>query len=220
MVRLFVGSFLKEDEAARIDQFCTANQESLGALTTSSLRFVRPANFHITWVFLGEVAEEKVEAAQAQLRREVECLKYGLGIEIETPAKERKGRKVAADGLGKKISINVQYDYLEAWPTIHEGRVLVATPTTVPEPVLRIGMALRAAMAHLSKVDLEEARNALFRPHITIARLNPPANFGDGKLLGALSQVLPISQHIDSLHLIKSHHGQGSGDYEIIDSAW
>jgi 2'-5' RNA ligase len=218
MVRLFVGSFLKEAEAARIDQFATSNQETLGTLTASSLRFVQAANLHITWVFLGEVAEEKVAAVQDRLRREVEYLKSGSGIEAGAIATSQMGRKLASTGLGRKIKIDLEYDYIEAWPNVTAGRVLVATPTTVPDEVLTIGLALRRAMAGLGIVDQDEMRNLLFRPHLTLVRINPPENLGDGKLLRALSGVLPIHQQIDRLHLIKSHFGQGSGDYEIIDS--
>jgi 2'-5' RNA ligase len=218
MVRLFVGSFLQEDEAARIDQFCTSNHERLSALTKSSVRFVTTANLHITWVFLGEVGEEKISAVKEQLSREVEYLKTGSGIEAGVLTQERSGQKYGYGGLGKKINIDLEYDYIEAWPLVAAARVLVATPSVVPEAVLKIGMTLRRAMAGLGTVNGEGERNLLFRPHITIARLNPAHNFGDGKLLDAFSQLLPIHQKIERLHLIKSHLGQGPGDYEIIDN--
>jgi len=217
MVRLFVGSFLQEDEAARIDQFCNSNQERLAALTTSTLRFVTAVNLHITWVFLGEVAPEKLNSVKELLHREVEFLKTGMGIEGAVTA-ERSAKKYGPGGLGRRISIDLEYDYLESWPSVTEGRVIVATPTVVPDEVLRIGMALRRGMAGVGTVDQAEPRNFLFRPHITIARFKPVTNFGDGKMLNALGEMLPIRQKIERLHLIKSHLDQGPGDYEIIET--
>ena len=90
--------------------------------------------------------------------------------------------------------------------------------TVVPEAVLRIGLALRMAMSKLGTGGQGDQRDLLFRPHITIMRLNPPDNLGDGKLIAALRELLPIRQRIDSVHLIQSHLGRGSGEYEIISS--
>jgi 2'-5' RNA ligase len=178
MVRLFVGSFLQEDE----------------------------------------VAEEKLNGIKELLRREVEFLKTGIGVEDGPIPADRPTKKYSSDGLGKKISIEFEYDYLEAWPQVTEARVLVATPNVVPDAVLKIGMALRRSMADQGLTDKAEPRNRLFRPHLTIARFNPAISFGDGKMLAAISEVLPVRHKIDRINLIKSHLGQGPGDYEIIDT--
>jgi len=225
MVRLFVGSFLKEDEATRVEQFCKSNATRLGALTNSHLRFVPGANLHVTWVFIGEVEENKIPAINKILQAEVSFLKSGAGAAIKAGI----DHNFSASALGETFCLDVDYDYLEAWPDTQAGRVLVATPTTVPDPVLRIGMALRNAMKNLGQADGNEPRNKLFRPHITLARLNPPGKLIDGKLIKTLSQVLPVRQRIDSLDLIQSSLGQknsageaalASSLYEIVGTAF
>ncbi|MBS1990171.1 MAG: hypothetical protein JSS83_06605 [Cyanobacteria bacterium SZAS LIN-3] len=138
-----------------------------------------------------------------------------LGLSVENALAREQASPVIPV---KPLSIHLEYKYMEAWPSVMAGRVLVATPDVVPDQVLRIGMSLRSALAEFSTADKDEARNLLFRPHVTIARLNPPDNFGDGRLLNDISALLPIKHHITSLHLIKSD--PVAGLYKIIDTPW
>ena len=192
---------------------------------------------HLTWAFIGEVEEEKVPAIQELLKKEVKFLQDGSALKkslaaafpgLESPRhKEPLDSDITSLDLAesnpelaakKALSINLQYDFIEAWPTTLAGRVLVATPEVVPDEILRIGMSLRSALTEYTTADREEPRNLLFRPHVTIARLNPPENFGDGKVLEVASKLLPIKHHIDSMHLIKSD--PVAGLYKSIDCLW
>ena len=78
-------------------------------------------NLHITWVFLGEVEEANVPAVQKQLRAEVEFLKRGAGTEAAALTVVRQHKKYSPGALGKKISIDVDYDFIEVWPSQRGG---------------------------------------------------------------------------------------------------
>lgn len=201
------------------------------------MRFVKEANLHLTWAFIGEVEEEKVPAIQEVLKQEIKFLQDGSALKkslaVAFPGLESPRQKEPLDSditsldlaesnpelaAKKALSIDLQYDFIEAWPTTFAGRVLVATPEVVPDQILRIGMSLRSALTQYATADREEPRNLLFRPHVTIARLNPPENFGDGKVLEVVSKLLPIKHHIDSMHLIKSD--PVAGLYKSIEDLW
>jgi len=192
----------------------------------------------LTWAFIGEIDEEKIPDVEDVLKKEVQFLQDGTtlkemaasfpGSEISRKKeKESLENKITTLDLAesnpalaakKALAIDMQYDFIEAWPSTMAGRVLVATPAAVPEQVLRIGMSLRSALAGFATADREEPRNLLFRPHVTIARLNPPENFGDGRVLETISELLPIKHHIDSMHLIQSD--PVAGLYKSIFTAW
>jgi len=207
-------------------------------MTASTLRFVKEVNLHLTWAFIGEIDEEKIPDIEEVLKKEVKFLQDGTSLQElaaslpggdYTRKREKESLENAITSLDlaesnpalaakKALSIEMQYDFIEAWPSTMAGRVLVATPAVVPEQVLRIGMSLRSALTEFATADRNEPRNLLFRPHVTIARLNPPENFGDGRVMESMSALLPIKHHIDSMHLIKSD--PVAGLYKSISTPW
>lgn len=149
---------------------------------------LKPEKLHLTWLFLGDL-----NAAQEQ-----------LAVEILQD-------KIALDST----AINQVYDKLEIFPSARKPRLLALTPSAVEPGVPELSRRIRKELGKLCQKDEGES----FRPHITVMRL-------DRQFRGKLSlpdgfppgNILPVSQCIDEVCLIRSFYDLGQDHYEVVAS--
>ncbi|MBU6451252.1 MAG: 2'-5' RNA ligase family protein [Cyanobacteria bacterium REEB67] len=220
MVRLFVGSFLGDQEAARLGHFAEAWLPGLKKQLPAghNARFIAPAKLHMTWLFLGEVEEDHVEAVKSWLATAVQKLQETAGSHFR---EENSGELESAKLDEGRLDIEVSYDNLEGWPGKDKARVIVATPSAVPPLFAKLGNELRQEFeawikdagpgggAGLFNFDKNEPRYVEFRPHLTIMRLNPAIDLSSSAVLSLLQQLLPVQHHIEEMHLVRSQNDGG-----------
>lgn len=203
MPRLFIGSFLEDPEAKRISAIikARASQISSGFLSGQPIEFKIRAlpeeKLHLTWLFLGEVNNSKVDELTRQFASTLTQLKHKLSC----PAFE------------------LSYDHLSLWPSEDKARVVVLRPSAPPPEVSLVESEIRAT---LSSFQENEEVYPQFNPHLTIFRVSPAADLRSVELLANSHSLTPEEKHskisteifpvkqtisIDDIRLIKSENG-------------
>ena len=180
MPRLFIGSFLTGPEQIRLSNFLAR----LVPFWPDRVRLQPAEKLHITWLFLGDVAEEKVQ--------------------------EIKDRLIALAPQLQGEEISCLYQKVECWPDQANARVVVLTPEDSPQTrrILALGEMLRESLAGYCQKQTEY----IFRPHLTIIRLKPHSDLGDNfwQAIKKYDQIAPVKHNISKIELVQSHLGQGS----------
>ncbi|MBX9876908.1 MAG: RNA 2',3'-cyclic phosphodiesterase [Candidatus Obscuribacterales bacterium] len=179
--RLFVGTYLSP-----------AQQEVLGYLSERKAelekqwhcraRIVKPIKLHLTWLFLGDV-EGKLDEITAKLQSTVSKF--------------------------SKLSIN--FDQVEFWPSAKRPRMVVMTPSVIPDRVMEIAAEIQTQLKpYVSKPGHRE-----YRPHITLARLERESVKANAVELPdwLVSKCVPLTQQIEKIELIESELGCGGDEY-------
>jgi len=107
----------------------------------------------------------------------------------------------------------VRVERAGAFPNPAEARVLWVGIGGDTEPLVHLSAAARSA-AVKAGIEVDGAR---FRPHLTLARINPPTNVT--RWLRVFDGYRSPSWRVDELALIESHrHGGGGPRYEILST--
>jgi len=182
MARLFIGSFLTEAEAERVSTVTSARVHALTSdksddLENFNARALPAEKLHITWLFLGEVDDERVKEVSVKLQQTLKK-------------------------LGDMAPLEITYDELEIWPEVNRARVAVVTPSLPPPEVQTIAAAIRKELGQFQEQD--ESKE--FKPHVTLFRFSPAANLKDVELTTQPEILLPVKQPIrlEDVHLIAS----------------
>lgn len=184
--RLFVGSYLS-----------CAQQEALGHISERKnelekqwhcrTRVIKPVKLHLTWLFLGDV-EGKLDEIKDKIQSTVSNF--------------------------NKLSIN--FDQVEFWPSAKRPRMVVLTPSVIPDSVKEIAAEMeRQLKPYVSKPGHRE-----YRPHITLARLERETFKAHAVELPdwLISKCVPLTQQIEKIELIESELGRGGDEYESLQS--
>lgn len=174
--RLFVGTFLDAPEMEVLGEL-KHYDERLAVEWNAKLRWVRPEKLHLTWVFLGDVHEERIpeiEAALAQTVRDVPHLE-------------------------------LMYAKPTFWPDRKRARTFVLTPEPAPEAVMVLGERIKKAMKpYAEKIEPKYRPHItvlrMERHGERHGALDLPEWF-------PLKHKLPIVHHINRIDLIESHVG-------------
>jgi 2'-5' RNA ligase len=150
-------------------------------------RWVRPDARHVTLRFLGQVAVDEV----ADVRRAVVSAASTVGPVATQPR-----------GLG-------------AFPSIARARVLWAGIDDRAGRLAGVALALDAALSSSVSSRLAPQTGA-FRPHLTVARCDPPvrlpAEYGG-------TEVEPVAFEVGAIVLFESVRGSGPPTYEALERA-
>lgn len=204
--RLFVGTFLGDQEIAAVNSLEKANP-NLSDQWNIRARFVPNEKLHLTWLFLGNVECSKIPAIENCLQKSINEWKESSNIDV----------------------LNIQFDQLQVWPSLDSPRVLILEATRD----LKLVRALNTSISHhlqsfcQSKDEVE--RFDIFRPHITVCRFsaNKGPRLKSKRELESFKipvNELPILQRISSVTLIESdlnsqsieHHNLPKGSYREI----
>lgn len=189
MSRLFVGTFLSPEQQERLGTIAAAD-ERLSHLWHRKLRWVKPKKLHLTWYFLGNVAEPAIKTIEERLR----------------------------EAVGELSSTELKYERLEVWPSAKMPRQFVLTPSVVPDGVKEIVESVRSRLKglvpdpdykafkpHITLMRFDRLPKNVQKP----PAIQLPENFpSDG--------ILPIVHQIGEIALIESHLGSRSDEYEAI----
>jgi 2'-5' RNA ligase len=144
-MRLFVAIDL--DDAARdaAAHWLQALSTRLGTSAAREIKWVEPANLHVTLHFFGELADERVDAVRRTLA---------------TPSFEARAFPLALSGAGmfppsgaaRLVWLGLRDSSGDALQTIYRG-----------------------VQARLETLGLQESSTRAFAPHLTIGRVRTPA---------------------------------------------
>lgn len=154
------------------------------------VKWVAPANMHITMVFLGDVDD-------------------GLVPDLEVAARQ------ALEETGLDSPIDVTLDRLGAFPHVHKPRVVWAGCTSDPEPVKRLATSLEQALEPLG-FDSEDRP---FTTHVTLGRVKERGRSqGLQDLTEAIESHEPFRYdvEIDRLTLMQSRLGPEGPTYDSV----
>lgn len=183
MPRVYVGTFLTGGEAARVSQYSLALAQSINQ-SDAVAKATPLQKLHITWQFLGDLEEVKVQAVKELLQ--------SLAPDI---------RKMAAPELV------IEYSKLTLWPQGEAARVVVVTPDIVHKELSQTAKLIREALLPYLNVDNTVERNYKFMPHLTIMRFKEPFNSDCQSMTKSFEAIAPVIQRVDSINLIESHVG-------------
>ncbi len=186
MPRVYVGSFVTGDQAQRLSQWAQIVAQSINDKTPAvPLAKATPLQkLHITWQFLGELEEGKIQEVKDRLK-------------AITP----QIRQEAAPELV------ITYNRLTLWPTGEPARVAVVTPDVVNTQLSQSGTLIREALRPYLNIDDTVERNFKFMPHLTVMRFKDNAEPDQDYLSQSFAQIAPIIQKVDSINLIESQIG-------------
>ncbi len=204
MTRLFIGTFVSEEDQQKIAQLPGQNAD-LEQAWKRTVRWVKPEKLHMTWVFLGSVTNELVQPITDMLSNLVsnELGKYG-----------------------DKAPMKITFDKAEIWPEPRKPRQVVLRPNVVDERILQLGKVLRTGLLEFYFESSQKEEVRMFRPHITLLRLDRrqettriarPSSGARTKLsdLHGLETALPVVLTLDKIALIESQLGKNSA-YQIL----
>jgi 2'-5' RNA ligase len=222
--RLFLGTFLPEEEKLRLKEVREAN-ENLAERFRAKVRWVKDQKLHLTWLFLGDLDEEAIERLQNKIAL---ALDHYQPDNIDSPAAE----------TGKLL-----YDHLEIWFTHGLPRHLVLTPSAVAPQTLNLIEHVRKSCIDFVHADYQAQAGGNFRPHITLLRFEkdgaatPNLPFAetpgshpltpsrrvkartlasDG--LNKIASFLPMAHHLSTLAIIVSERDGSDHRYSILRS--
>jgi 2'-5' RNA ligase len=216
MSRLFLGTFLPEEDQARLRIVQQKNRE-LESRWNCRVRWVQPTKLHLTWLFLGDIEEARI----AELEKGIEQIRP----EFFSPG-------------------DLVYDRMEVWFGRDLPRHLVLTPSQMSDKLVRLVTLVRTKLIDFVAEDYRQQAKNQFRPHVTLMRfqklsgedprlpLETKANglhpFAERRKLrtkelpaGAIegmADVLPIKHALDCLELISSNQAGSSHAYSIVKS--
>lgn len=174
--RLFVGTFLGAPEMESLADL-KSYDERLVSEWNAKIRWVRPEKLHLTWVFLGDVHEERIPEIENVLGQVLEDVPH----------------------------MEAMYVKPTFWPDRKRARTFVVTPDPAPHAVMAVGELIKQAMKpYAEKIEPKYRPHiTLFRlERQGVARdpLDVPHWF-------PLHQKTPIEHHINRIDLIESHLG-------------
>ena len=182
-MRLFVAVTPPQDALAELDA-------AVGALRADwpGLRWAGLDKWHVTLVFLGEVADERLADLRTRLAR----------------------------AAGHHHALRLRIGRGGAFPSRAKARVFCAhiggDPLALSD-LRRLAESVAAAARRAGAPPPDEGRR--YRPHVTLARSKQPANLGP--LVAALSDFSGIGWNATTVELIRSQTGPQSR-YETIGS--
>ena len=194
-MRLFVASFL---EPACCEQALAFQQANLA----QAYKMVPRKKLHLTFAFIGDVPNHKLDDLQNDLAQSLHDLHLQKPLEII-------------------------FDRVEAWPDWQAPRVIVAVPAktfalvAAGAPIMRAGEVSRAVAARYGSNQKQDHRLESFKPHITLIRLKAKCSLMPKDLKGIDGLIL--THRITKICLVESDirsHDQAKGNYKIIASVW
>ncbi|HEY9683568.1 MAG TPA: 2'-5' RNA ligase family protein [Drouetiella sp.] len=207
MPRLFIGTFLSQQDQQKLAVLPGLNGH-LDSLWERKLRWVRPINLHITWLYLGEVDQSLVSKVSSTLHKIV-----------------YERNKIIED----RGEVVMSFSKPAAWPNSRKARVLVIESQPVEPKVEQLARSIRTGLIPFYSEATEKEHNQDFKPHVTLMRLDRRVETAAEKLaihrvekridpekIKFLGEVLPIRLSVANLCLVESD-GKG-GDYKILDS--
>lgn len=207
MPKLFIGTFLTQADQQRLAALPGEN-EHLESLWERKLRWVRPVNLHITWLFLGSVDPKLVSKLSSTLHK----------IVYE--------RSKIDDDRGEVV---MDFTKPSVWPNSRKARVIVVENQPIPARVENLARAIRTGLIPFYTAQTEQEHNQEFKPHVTLMRLDrrvetPAEKLAfhrvemrvDPKSINSLDELLPIRLVVENVCLVESD-GEG-GDYKILDA--
>ncbi|MDQ5966445.1 MAG: 2-5 ligase family protein [Cyanobacteriota bacterium erpe_2018_sw_39hr_WHONDRS-SW48-000098_B_bin.30] len=186
MPRVYVGSFVTGDQAQRLSQWAQIVAQSINDKTPAlPLAKATPLQkLHITWQFLGELEEGKIQEVKDKLKAITPQIRQEVAPELV-----------------------ITYNRLALWPTGEPARVAVVTPDVVNTQLSQSGTLIREALRPYLNIDDTVERNFKFMPHLTVMRFKDNAVLDLDYLSQSFAQIAPIIQKVDSINLIESHIG-------------
>lgn len=184
--RLFVGTFLSPGQQEALKHL-SEHRDELENLWHCRARIVKPVKLHLTWLFLGDV-EGKLDEIRAKLQPTV----------------------------SKFSRLSINFDQIEFWPSAKRSRMVVMTPSLVPDAVKEIAAEIESQLkSYVSKPGHRE-----YRPHITLARLERETFKANALELPdwLVSKSVPVTQRIEKIELIESELGRGGDEYVSLQS--
>ncbi|PZM77614.1 MAG: RNA 2',3'-cyclic phosphodiesterase [Candidatus Melainabacteria bacterium] len=199
MTRLFVGTFLNAEHAALVEELKHMNSQ-LSQCWQIKARFVPIPKLHLTWLFIGDVEQSRMEDVKKDLQSAL--------------AEWKK--------LGNR-SFQIQYDQIEVWPSLKAPRVLVLESTTECLQAESLNKTITEGLSkYLEKSDKVQ-RFKRFRPHLTVCRFSPDHKQRDaGNVKRSLSDfeipdvLFPLTHEISTVSLIESDLNAGPNGYSSI----
>lgn len=106
--------------------------------------------------------------------------------------------------------LQLTYSSMTLWPHARKAKTFVVVPGVVAPQLMQLAERLKSEMRpYADRLEIK------YRPHITLARMDPDAGRIDIPEWFPLRTTLPITHVIDRIDLIESHL-HGSKDYESI----
>lgn len=115
---------------------------------------------------------------------------------------------------GRHKALKLRYTHGEFWPAPKYARLWTLTPDVVPEAVLSLAEDLQAVLQPFQNKPETRA----YKPHITLARIEPQKKPKTVPPWLPLAKKLPIEHAIGSIDLIQSQPSRGAEAYQAIGS--
>ncbi len=187
--------------------------EHLSALWRSRLKWVKESKLHLTWLFLGDMQNERITELSQRISQLIES-------------------------RNQQIESALIYDCLELWGRRGAPRNLVLTPQDADQSFLNFVKIARKELSEFASTEVVHQANTDWKPHITLLRLpdatktlpaitkissNKSHRSSKGKELPAsiitgLADLLPLNHAIDSVSLIESKEEDGSHKYNALET--
>lgn len=200
MARLFVGTFLDADQAAQIENLKHLNSR-LCERWQIKARFVPLPKLHLTWLFLGDVEESRIEDLKGDLKAAIDGWK----------------------GTKDNHSFQIEYDQMEVWSSLKSPRVLVLESTSDCPRAESLNQEISRGLSQYFDKSEKVQRFKRFRPHLTVCRFSADhSQRKEDKVRRALSDLqlpedfFPLKHRIGTVSLIESDLNAGPNGYSSI----
>ncbi len=201
MPRLFIGSFLSDDERARLSRIAACNQH-LSGLWHKKVRWTEDERLHLTWLYMGEYDDQAAAAVRETFQE-----------------------RLAALGKEPIEATTISYDHMALWPSPRKARTGVLTASVIPPMVQEIESLVRANMRDI--LPPGDRKWDEFQPHLTIFRIDHPRLSQEDEglpqrpTLQAVkleAGVLPVVHALDEVCLLESDLGKKTRGYIPLSS--
>ncbi len=209
MPRLFIGTFLSQDDQQKLSVLQSDN-EHLESLWERKPRWVKPVKLHITWLFLGSVEQNLVAKLSSTLHKVI-----------------YERNKMQNDEDRKDLVM--EFTKPEVWPNSRKPRLIVVANKPIPRAVESLARTIRTGLIPFYTAQTEQEHNQDFKPHVTLMRLDRRIETPADKLafhrveirvdptaINSLDEALPIKLKVEDVCLVESN--VNGDDYKILDT--
>ncbi len=206
MPRLFLGTYLNEDDQTALGQLPKLNS-TLETTWNCRIKWSKPNQLHLTWIFFGDIEKHQIDTL---------CRAIAQTINANRP------QLPPTDG-----NISLMYERLEYWFNRQTPSLLALVPAKRNMVLMDYAQSVRIQLSEYTAINVRQQAKKPFKPHITLARLanitgrEPTLPFGANHELSpnaidGLANLLPLMHKLDTMSIIESVERDGSHQYNTI----
>jgi 2'-5' RNA ligase len=204
--RLFLATYVNESSQFALEKLTKSNAK-LETSWNCRIKWSKPNQFHLTWIFFGDVELGKTDYLVHLVARIIKNNQQEFQLQPE--------------------DCSLTYKKLQCWFNSGTPNLIAIVPDQTGKKLSDYLIEVRFQLADFAASTVRIQAKRPFRPHITLARLagvekgssNLPLGVNDEmplEVIDGLTTLLPLTQVFNTVSLIESKEIAGSHQYKTI----